>query len=190
MYLCAFTHNSFVHIALSNSFYWQSAWRSCQDGGIVAIQVLNRYIYIPTCNPSPMPKGFSTIRGRNHVTHIIRKLKDSLATWLKSFLVIALCCANEKLPSSRRLMLSYACVCVHTTAFHVFCSYVLRWPTNIYTTHKRRMSDVSERLGPSREFRSHQFVQVGEQPFWCSKSDRGGLHSRQSLRCLTTLKPQ
>lgn len=108
----------------------------------------------------------------------------------KSFLVIALCCANEKLPSSRRLMLSYACVCVHTTAFHVFCSYVLRWPTNIYTTHKRRMSDVSERLGPSREFRSHQFVQVGEPPFWCSKSDRGGLHSRQSLRCLTTLKPQ
>lgn len=59
-----FHPQQFVRNALSNSFYWQSAWRSCQDGGIVAIQVLNWYIYIPTCNPSPMPKRFSNIKGK------------------------------------------------------------------------------------------------------------------------------
>lgn len=125
-----FHPQQFVRNALSNSFYWQSAWRSCQDGGIVAIQVLNWYIYIPTCNPSPMPKRFSNIKGKTMWPTLLGIWRIPWPHGYKCFLVIALRCANEKLSSSRRLMLSYACVCVHTSAFHVFCSEVLRWPTN------------------------------------------------------------
>lgn len=112
-YSMCFHPQQFVQNALSNSFYWQSAWRSYIDGGIVAIQILNWYIYIPTYNPSPKPNRFSNIRGKAMGPTLLGNLKDSLATWLKCFLVIALRCANEKLSSSRRLVLSYAGVCAH-----------------------------------------------------------------------------
>jgi hypothetical protein len=185
-----FHPQQFVRNALSNSFYWQSAWRSCQDGGIVAIQVLNWYIYIPTCNPSPMPKRFSNIKGKTMWPTLLGIWRipwphgSSASLWLHYVVQTRSCPLQEGWCSLMRVSVCTQAPSMSSAA--KFCGDPL--------IHHSQTANVgcfgTSRTFPRVEFGSHRFVQVGEPPFWCSKSDRGSLHSRQSLRYSTTLKPQ
>ena len=116
-----FHPQQFVHSALSNSFYWQSAWRSYIDGGIVAIQILNWYIYIPTYNPSPMPNRFSNMWGKTMGPTLIGNWRipwphgSSASLWLHYVVHTRSCPLQEGWCSLMR-------VSVHAISFHFFCS--------------------------------------------------------------------